>query len=267
MTIAFNHLGKLGQLGNQMFQYAAARGISSKLGVPFMVPNHREIFDDGIGNRYPILLYDAFKLTGATLLGTFDTENYIQEDYFNFDETFFNLDKNINYSLVGFFQTEKYFKHIEDEIRKDLTFKDEIVDECKSLIVRFDNPISLHIRRGDFIINSGNHPPLGLDYYESALKQFDPDREVIIFSDDTDWCKEQGLFESDRFAVAEGGNQFYDMCLMSMCSDHIIANSTFSWWGAWLANSGKVISPAIWFGENLKEKDTKDLYLEDWIKL
>ena len=267
MTIAFNHLGKLGQLGNQMFQYAAARGISSKLGVPFMVPNHREIFADGIGNRYPILLYDAFKLTGATLLGNFDTEDYIQEDYFHFDNTFFNLERDKNYSLVGFFQSERYFTHIENEIRKDFSFKDEIVEECKSLIEGFDKPISLHIRRGDFIINSGNHPPLGMDYYENALNQFDSERQVIIFSDDTDWCKEQDLFESDRFAVAEGGNQFYDMCLMSMCSDHIIANSTFSWWGAWLANAGVVVAPSKWFGENLTHNNTKDLYLKDWIKL
>ena len=64
MTIAFNHLGKLGQLGNQMFQYAATKGIASKLGVPFMIPNHREIFDDGIGNRYTILLHDVFNLDG-----------------------------------------------------------------------------------------------------------------------------------------------------------------------------------------------------------
>ena len=57
------------------------------------------------------------------------------------------------------------------------------------------------------------------------------------------------------------------MCLMSMCSDHIIANSTFSWWGAWLANAGIVIAPSKWFGENLTHNNTKDLYLKDWVKL
>ena len=105
-----------------------------------------------------------------------------------------------------------------------------------------------------------------MDYYEEALKEFDSNRDVIIFSDDTDWCKEQKIFEDDRFAVAEGGNQFYDMCLMTMCDDFIIANSTFSWWGAWLGNRGKVIAPKTWFGEGLKH-DTKDLYCENWIKL
>ena len=266
MTVAFNHLGKLGQLGNQMFQYAATKGVASKLDVPFMIPNHREVFDDGIGNRYTILLFDAFKLTSASLLGTLRTENYVQENGFTFNKNLFKIDKTENCSLYGFFQTEKYFKHIEKQIRKDFTFKDDIKNECDDLIKQFTNPIALHIRRGDFVWNNKNHPPLSLDYYKSALDLFDSDREVIIFSDDTEWCKEQELFADDRFAVAEGGDQFYDLCLMSMCDDFIIANSTFSWWGAWLGNRGKVIAPKNWFGETLGH-DTKDLYCKGWTVL
>ena len=266
MTVEFNHLGQLGQLGNQMFQYAAAKGVASKLDVPFMIPNHRQVFDDGIGNRYTILLFNAFKLTSASLLGTLRTENYVQENGFTFNKDLFKIDKTENCSLYGFFQTEKYFKHIEKQIRKDFTFKDEIKDECDDLIKQFTNPIALHIRRGDFVWNNKNHPPLGLDYYESALKLFDSDREAIIFSDDTEWCKEQELFANDRFAVAEGGDQFYDLCLMSMCDDFIIANSTFSWWGAWLGNRGKVVAPKQWFGESL-DHDTKDLYCKGWTVL
>ena len=266
MTVAFNHLGQLGQLGNQMFQYAAAKGVASKLDVPFMIPNHRQLFDDGIGNRYTILLFDVFKLTSASLLGTLRTENYVQENGFTFNKDLFKIDKTENCSLYGFFQTEKYFKHIEKQIRKDFTFKDEIKDECDDLIKQFTNPIALHIRRGDFVWNNKNHPPLSLDYYKSALELFESDREVIIFSDDTEWCKEQELFADDRFAVAEGGDQFYDLCLMSMCDDFIIANSTFSWWGAWLANRGKVVAPKNWFGETLGH-DTKDLYCKGWTVL
>ena len=155
------------------------------------------------------------------------------------------------------------YKRQEKDIRKDFSFKDEIQEECSDLIKQFTNPIALHIRRGDFVWNNKNHPPLSLDYYKSALELFDSDREVIIFSDDTEWCKEQELFEDDRFAVAEGGDQFYDLCLMSMCDDFIIANSTFSWWGAWLGNRGKVIAPKKWFGETLGH-DTKDLYCKGW---
>ena len=94
---------------------------------------------------------------------------------------------------------------------------------------------------------SHHHNNLGLDYYEEALSHFDEDRNVVIFSDDPEWCKEQSLFESDRFLVAEGNINYVDLCLMSLCKAHIIANSSFSWWGAWLAKSEKVIAPSKWF--------------------
>ena len=84
--LAFNHLGKLGQLGNQMFQYASLRGIASQTGSEFMIPNHQEIYDDGIGNRYGILLFDAFKLIHADNFGTLNTSNYVSEEHFHFNE-------------------------------------------------------------------------------------------------------------------------------------------------------------------------------------
>ena len=110
-----------------------------------------------------------------------------------------------------------------------------------------------------------HHNSLGLDYYEEALSKFGDNRTVIIFSDDPAWCKEQKLFDSDRFLVAEGNSQYIDMCLMTLCVGHIIANSSFSWWGAWLANSEKVIAPKNWFSGHLEEQnDTKDLYCPEW---
>ena len=142
---------KLGQMGNQMFQYAATKGIASKIGAPFMIPNHREMFDDGIGNRYTILLFDAFKLASATNLGTLRTEKYVQEPKFEFIPEFFDLNRSEDFSLWGFFQTEEYFKHIENEVREDFTFHDEIVEECSAIMEEFNNPIALHVRRGDFL--------------------------------------------------------------------------------------------------------------------
>ena len=167
-------------------------------------------------------------------------------------------------SLYGFFQTEKYFKHIADEVREDFSFKDEIENPCNEMIQAVENPISLHIRRGDFLTNNANHNNLTLDYYATALSKFENDRNVIIFSDDTEWCKQQELFSGDRFLVSESGNPYVDLCLMSMCSDFIIANSSFSWWGAWLANKGTVIAPEKWFGPNNSHLDTSDLYPEHW---
>ena len=135
--------------------------------------------------------------------------------------------------------------------------------------IESDRKIFLHIRRGDpklpwaYVNLETTHPVCTFDYYERALAEFSDDIPVVVFSDHIEWCKEQELFESDRFAVSEGGNQFYDLCLMSMCSDFIIANSSFSWWGAWLANRGEVIAPKKWLGPNLNH-DTKDLYCPEW---
>ena len=105
-----------------------------------------------------------------------------------------------------------------------------------------------------------------MDYYSRALKLFNNDQQVIIFSDEPEWCKNQELFESDRFLVSEGQSNYMDMCLMTLCSGHIIANSSFSWWGAWLAKSEKVIAPIDWFKKSNNENlDTKDLFPETWI--
>ena len=265
MTVAFNYLGKLGQLGNQMFQYASTKGIASKLNTSFMIPDHREIFDDGIGNRYTILLHDVFNLDGQR--GILQTQNYIQEENFCFEEKFFNISPSTNVCLWGFFQTEKYFKHIRDEIIEDFSFKKNITDDCRDILELFEDPIALHIRRGDFLINYQNHHNQTLDYYSKALKYFPKDQQVIIFSDDPDWCEEQELFSDNRFLVSKGNSPYHDLYLMSRCKDFIIANSSFSWWGAWLSNYDKVIAPSTWFGINNANKKTDDVYCSDWIKV
>lgn len=123
--------------------------------------------------------------------------------------------------------------------------------------------MSLHVRRTDYLTNSANHNNLDLDYYEKALEYFE-NRQIIVFSDDPEWCKKQSLFSDDRFLISESGNNTIDLCMMTFCSGHIIANSSFSWWGAWLANSEKVIAPSKWFGPNNVDKETKDLYCDNW---
>jgi len=135
-----------------------------------------------------------------------------------------------------------------------------------SIDALFNDPIALHIRRGDFLINSANHHNLSLDNYEKALKQFHHTREVIIYTDDPDWAGAQELFSDDRFIISQNNGAYHDMYLMSKCSDFIIANSTFSWWGAWLCeNPDKmVICPSVWFGPNNQDKNTKDLYPKGW---
>ena len=266
--IGFNYLGQMGQLGNQMFQYASLRGIAKNRGFNFCIPYHKEVFDDGIGNKLRIELFDPFVMSTITKLNIqmIDPDRpVVTSEGFGFDENLFNTCSDW-VTLQGYFQTEKYFKNVEEEIRQDFTFRNEIAVLCKHKRSEVDTPVGLHIRRGDFLINSANHHNLGLDYYESALKHFNDDRNVIIFSDDPEWCKEQKLFEDDRFLVSEGNDSYTDLCLMSLCSDFIIANSSFSWWGAWLSKGvDKVVcAPSIWFGPNNAHLDTSDIIPDEW---
>ena len=264
MTVGFNYLGKMGQFGNQMFQYAATLGLSRYIGVSFTIPNHDEVVIDALGNRLRIELFDCFNINPDNV-GLLKTDNVLAERGFDYDDKILNVDRRLDFTLHGFFQTERYFKHCEDEVREQFIFKQEIFDDCNSIIDScFESPIALHIRRGDFLINSDNHYNQSIEYYENALSKFDSDRQVIIFSDDPKWCMEQEVFSGDRFLVSESSGPYHDLYMMSQCDDFIIANSTFSWWGAWLANRGRVIAPKKWFGPNNAHLNTKDLYCENW---
>lgn len=262
--IGFNYLGKLGQLGNQMFQYAATKGIARYHNYQFCVPNHNDAVKDNLGNILRIELFDAFDLKPDEV-AFLQTSSAYREDQFHFDQKLFEQCPD-GVCLYGFFQSEKYFKHIEDDIREDFTFHSEIEEAYQEIASILENPIALHIRRGDFLINSENHHNLSLNYYRTALDQFDSTRQVVVFSDDSDWCQEQEIFSDDRFLISSSNSSYVDLCIMSHCSDFIIANSTFSWWGAWLSkNKNKtVFYPSKWFGPNNVDKSTKDLFPKEW---
>jgi hypothetical protein len=259
MTISFNDLGNLGHLGNQMFQYAALKGVAAIRKDNCMIPP-KELF----GKNYPTksMLDDCFTLECDRGISKFET---FLEKTFSYDDEVFNLKSN-NINLHGYFQSEKYFKHIESEIRKEFSFSEELMDECLGFIEDIDSDrelISIHIRRGDYVNLKSHHPTLPIEYYSESLKLL-PDIPVLIFSDDPEWCLKQELFDSDRFLISDSNTPEFDMCLISLCKYHIIANSSFSWWGAWLSNSKNVIAPKKWFGPSLINNETKDLYCEDW---
>ena len=259
--LAFNHLGHLGRLGNQMFQYASLRGIAARRGYDFGIPPSK--FEDEWRSHQLFEVFDLPHLPRQNVKYLDGgTAPVAQEKFFHFDQLLFDQCPN-DVSLFGFFQSEKYFKHIEESIKEDFTFREHILEPCKEIAEGFENPVSLHVRRTDYLTNNANHHNLDLSYYEEALKHFD-DRQVIVFSDDPEWCKEQSLFSDDRFLVSESEDNKIDLCLMTFCTSHIIANSSFSWWGAWLANSQKVIAPSKWFGPNNADKETKDLIPETW---
>jgi hypothetical protein len=261
--LSFNSIGNLGRLANQMFQYASLKGIARHRGYDFCIPP-KEVFGqiDSVVRTSDGNIHDVFDLSHNKIAITPNLK--YAERMHEFDvEQFNNCPDNVD--LFGYYQTEKYFKHIEDEIRKDFTFEENLWEDVKSFFNEYfenEKVISLHIRRGDYVTNS-NHPTQGLDYYEKALSYFG-EESVIIFSDDPEWCKQQELFSSDRFSVSENNTAEFDLCLMTLCSYHIIANSSFSWWGAWLANSERVIAPSNWFAGDCANKSPKDMYCDGW---
>ena len=165
-----------------------------------------------------------------------------------------------NYFFDGFFQSEKYFPN-----RKFILnlFKpsDEVKNYLENKYGDVSNYTSLHVRRTDYVQKAGFHPPCSVEYYEKALSMIQGN--VLVFSDDLDWCKE--TFLGDRFTFISGNRDYQDLFLMSMCKNNIIANSSFSWWGAWLNTniSKKVIAPKEWFGPHLKES-SDDIYPNTW---
>ena len=265
--ISLNRLGNLGRLANQMFQYASLKGIAAKNNYQYCIPP-KNVFgsvDENV-RKSDTIIYDCFDLS----YNFQDITNYslISETGFDFDENLFNSCPD-NVDLIGYFQSEKYFKHIEDDIRNDFKFKDHIYEPTKEQFVNIFGDaevISVHIRRGDYVTNN-NHPVQSLEYYKKGLELLDDNLSVLVFSDDPNWCNEQDMFSGDRFFVSETNNSNIDLCLMSLCSYHIIANSSFSWWGSWLAKSKKTIAPKNWFGGDCASNNTKDLYLNDWIVL
>tara|TARA_R100000278_G_C5470076_1_gene164150 strand:- start:1043 stop:1846 length:804 start_codon:yes stop_codon:yes gene_type:complete len=263
--IGFNHLGRLGRFGNQMFQYAALRGIAANNNHNFCLPYYKEPVDDGLGNMNQTELFDCFSMKNVNQLNIQNIDYdrpFAVEETFNFNKKLFNECPDW-VSLYGFFQTEKYFKNVEDIIREDFIFKDDILHPCQDMmqgILEQGTVVGLHIRRKDYLTNP-NHHFVGIDYYERALEKFPNDVNVLVFSDDPKWCHQQSLFQDDRFMISENDSGYVDMCLMSMCTDFIIANSTFSWWAAWLGNRGRVIAPKNWFPDS---KDTSDLYCDNW---
>ena len=260
--IGFNHIGRHGRLGNQMFQYAALRGIANKHGYEFTIPDCT--FKDEWHDHQ---LFEAFTLPNLKSK-TFIPGTYYQEKQFHYDQEYVdNCPDNVN--LFGYFQTHKYFSDIEDSIREDFTFKKDVLEPCKEMMEDFDEIISLHVRRTDYVEKAVDHPPCSMEYYEKALSKFDAKIPVLVFSDEPEWCMKEKLFSGNRFMVSESGDNLIDMCLMTMCTHHIIANSSFSWWGAFLSNSEQIIAPKKWFGTEgyTAANNTQDIIPDTWIKL
>ena len=282
MTISYNALGSNGRFGNQMFQFAALRGIAANCGYEFLVPP-----PTGYGDS-DYALFDCFEMSSVSEnnLGYLQTKNNVCAQQFHFNEDLFkNCPDNAN--LHDYFQTEKYFIGIEDSIRKDFTFKKEIVEKCNDILNGIEGKkIFMHLRRGDYVNQPENHPACPVEYYQKAYKLFDDDCTVLVFSDDPEWVQSQEFFQGDEFLISEfdsrfnhtaatnDGRQkslipFYDLYMMSQCDGGIIANSSFSWWGAWLIQNPTqpIVAPNPWFGVKYSHYNMNDLIPDRWVTL
>ncbi|WP_374448454.1 alpha-1,2-fucosyltransferase [Stella sp.] len=257
--IGCNHLGRIGRLGNQMFQYAALRGIAAVHGYEFCIPDSdfRDPFRDH-------QLFAAFRMAGAVARGRVKGGHY-RERTLAFDEGFVRHCPD-GVSLFGFFQTERYFAHVADMVAADFAFDAAVLARCRTAVGRLERPIALHVRRTDYLANRSKHHVLKGVYYAAALRRFAPDRPVVVFSDDIAWCRRQPLFAGRRFLFANSGDNVADLCMMSLCDGHVIANSSFSWWGAWLARRPgvEVVAPGRWFARHQSTWQAPDILPARW---
>lgn len=243
--ITFPRLGTIGRLGNHLFQIAAAMGLA---------------LDNGDTFGFPRWEYEkAFNLSGCFYDSIPITQLY-REPRFAFDAIPYESDL----SIEGFFQSEKYFARHADVIRLSLS------PRAWSQAAGFSGMASLHVRRGDYLLLSEKHPVVPMSHYLKAmevLREHGTNR-FLVFSDDLPWCRAQA-WPADVEIIPDM-DTLEQFSLTMNCEHHILANSTFSWWTAWLdPKPGKmVIAPAAWFGKAYQaEFPTADLFPPEWITL
>jgi len=229
--------GYYGWLGNQMFQYATTFALSKRIGTSCSFPENKPN------------LHDIFTLSAKKI--------FSPPDYMYAERKFHFTPLPTDYEdlmIHGYFQSEKYFSDCRDDLKSEFRLRDPKYSEKLD-----DDYIGIHVRRGDYLTYSLIHPVCSMQYYEEGLASL-PDKPVKIFSDDPEWCVKH--FKGDRFNICTG-NFIEDFELMSKCTYNIIANSSFSWWAAWLSNSKKVIAPKKWFGPK-GPGSSKDIIPSEW---
>tara|TARA_R110000822_G_scaffold180655_1_gene320387 strand:+ start:345 stop:1115 length:771 start_codon:yes stop_codon:yes gene_type:complete len=249
-----------GGLGNYMFQIATTCSIAKD-------NNSKPIFNDKkyLKVHKNIDTYKTNILRNINFDSNFKYDKIYYEPFFNYSPIRFSE----NLMLYGYFQSEKYFKHNRKLILDIFSPTLEIITkiENKYNLIDFKKSCSIHIRRGDYLKLQNHHPPCDMEYYKNAMNRMPNNTDYLIFSDDIKWCKEN--FIGDQFTFIENETDVIDLHLMSLCKHNIIANSSFSWWGAWLNNNEEkiVVAPLKWFGPSKGDIITKDLYSEKWIKI
>jgi len=264
------HKQYTGFLGNIMFQVASTIGIAKKNDIIYQFSDF-DLFNHFDG-EFNVNHY----------LGTLPYKT-IEENGFHYQDIVIE-DKSKDYNLMGYYQSEKYFTHCKSLIKKLFTFKLEVRNSCfieyqkalKEANAKGKQLCAIHFRFGDYLNLKEYHTCLiDTPYYQKAIEEMGYDMEYYVFSDNLQLASGFMAKRGVNFTLSNGINSenttYTDLCLMSLFNNIIIANSTFSWWGAWLGSDDKkVVSPSAnhWFGEqNKRIYDAKDVIPMRWRKI
>ena len=280
-----------GGLGNQMFQYALGKSLSIKYNriLKFDLNFYKENLDAHVTKRNFELEHFSVKADPATKQDLKFKKSNRVTNFFTSNKFKIYNDLNFggtiesNNSIVyfdGFWQSELFFQDIRNLLLREFTPKISLDADNMFWINSISrcNSISVHIRRGDYITNSSAnsfHGVCSIEYYKSAIRYIQDivDNPIFyFFSDDMTWVKENFYNGLQNYNFVEGNigeNSYLDIRLMSFCKHNIVANSTFSWWGAWLnTNVDKVvIAPLMWFSDSDQNSKTKNLIPSSWVRI
>lgn len=281
-------VGLSGGLGNQMFQYAAGRALAIDLRADLLLDiswflgreNRTYALDDfltaGQVSFTQPRLFQNFQSLHSKIMRRWGSARMggkiFRENQFQFNPDISNIRQSV--FLEGYWQSERYFKNHGQQIRDDFLPNSELPDRCQPLLseIKASDAICVHIRRGDYVTDpsaAAVHGLCSLDYYQEGaarLMRNLSDPHCFVFSDDPNWVR-NSLELPCPFSVVDvndGSQANWDLHLMSACRHFVIANSSLSWWGAWLgtADDKQVVAPKRWFLNDAKS--TVDLISQNW---
>jgi hypothetical protein len=285
----------MGGLGNQLFQYAMGLSLATRkntplkldlrtinrqplrkfqlpfFNIPFEVASEDEIAKIAIKNPQSVF-EKGFVLFQGRL--PYYMHRVVNEQSHRFDPRLFNSPKDCY--LIGYFQCEKYFLNVRSTILEQFTLRDTTNSYVKDMCQEMSgvDSVSLHIRRGDYATvahTSERFGTLSLDYYDRAIKHIAgkvATPTFYVFSDDLDWAKQNLKIPYPvKFVEHTNAPDNVEIIMMSQCKHHIIANSSFSWWGAWLGTFAQknVVAPLVWYKD--RSVHTSDICPADWVRL
>jgi hypothetical protein len=255
-----------GGLGNQLFCIAAVLSLS---------------FDNDDCAVFPDLRESHYKFYADTIFHRLDSghnkdfvKNYYKERPYT-STIYEKIPYKPNLCISGHFQSYKYFNHNRENIVNLFRLPDHminIIEDKYANLINLENTVSIHVRRGDYLSLRGIYEYIGPKYYQRALSIVDNYPKIVIFSDDITWCKENSFFANKSAFFVENESDVVDLYLMSRMKNNIIANSTFSWWSAFLNKNKdkKVVAPNNWFGPHRTKnniQETADLIPASWIRI